>query len=85
MKQSPPNLEIENKIYIYEDFCKKVVSYTIVGIFISKEETIYHVEAYDENGAIFNYRTCSENDIDKTAFLSFEEATKKNEKTAAVK
>lgn len=74
MKQSRPNLEIENKIYIYEDFCKKVVSYTIVGIFISKEETIYHIEAYDDNGAIFNYRTCSENDIGKIAFLSFEEA-----------
>ena len=73
MKQSRPNLEIENKIYIYEDFCKKVVSYTIVGIFISKEETIYHIEAYDDNGAIFNYRTCSENDIGKIAFLSFEE------------
>lgn len=77
MKQSQPKLEIENEIYIYEDFCKKVVSYTIVGIFISKEETIYHVEAYDENGAIFNYRTCSEDDIGKIAFLSFEEATQK--------
>ena len=74
MKKQRLSLEIEDKIYIYEEFHGSVVEYTIIGIFVGRNNVEYHIEAYDKHGEIFNYRTCDEDEIGKTAFLTLEAA-----------
>ena len=70
------DLNIDDKIYIYEEFCNCVVEYSIIEILLSREGVTYYLEAYNQNGDIINYRTCDEKRIGVSAFTSVEEAQK---------
>lgn len=68
------SLNIDDKLYLYEDFFDCVMEYTIIGIFISKEGIVYHVEAYDEDDSLMNYRECEHSAIGTTVFLNKKDA-----------
>lgn len=73
-----PILDLDDQIYIYENFFMGVVTYTVVAVIRDKDGITYRLDAYDEDGDLINYRSITEDQIGKTAYLDRKMAENSN-------
>ena len=72
-------LDIDDSVYIYEDFFGKIVEYIVAAVICDKDGVTYSLDAFNENGDLINYRTLDQSQIGVTAYLDLESAAKAQE------